>query len=222
VDDEAFLTVKGLPVEGTNPEYEVPIPPDDANEMLEFLCEKPLIEKTRYEIDHEGLTWEVDVFHGENEGLAFAEIELEEPDQAFDKPSWIGEEVTGNPRYFNSRLSEMPFREWNEAYAVTLYFDPAAKALGEQMAEEMEEAGFRLHADNWSDASEPGDGLLERFAPVNTIHFHPGAAAKAVQIRDNWAQGFALKEGSVVAPGSTWVVGPREIYMLVAAQETET
>jgi adenylate cyclase len=221
VDDEAFLTVKGLPVEGTNPEYEVPIPPDDANKMLEFLCEKPLIEKTRYEIDHEGLTWEVDVFHGENEGLAFAEIELEEPDQAFDKPSWIGEEVTGNPRYFNSRLSEMPFREWNEAYRAILYFDPAARELGERIAGQMEAAGFRVRADNWNDASEPGDGPLERFAPVNTIHFHPGAAAKAVQIRDGWAQGFALKEGNIVVPGSTWAIGPREIYILAIAQETD-
>jgi adenylate cyclase len=222
VDDAAFLTVKGLPVEGTNPEYEYSIPLAEANEMLEGLCERPLIEKTRYEIDHEGSTWEVDVFHGENEGLAFAEIELEKADQAFDKPPWIGEEVTGNPRYFNSRLSEMPFREWNEAYRVILYFDPAARALGEQIAGAMESTGFRVRADNWSDAKEPDDGPLDRFATVNTIHFHPGAAAKAIQIRDNWAQAFALKEGNVVAPGSTWAVGPRQIFVLVVTQDTET
>jgi hypothetical protein len=181
-----------------------------------------LIEKIRYQIDHEGFTWEVDVFQGENEGLAFAEIELEKADQAFDKPPWIGEEVTGNPRYFNSRLSEMPFREWNEAYRVILYFDPAARALGEQIAGAMESTGFRVRADNWSDAKEPDDGPLDRFATVNTIHFHPGAAAKAIQIRDNWAQAFALKEGNVVAPGSTWAVGPRQIFVLVVTQDTET
>jgi CYTH domain-containing protein len=222
VDDEAFLTVKGPPVRGTNPEFEFPIPPAKANELLEDLCERPLIEKTRYEIDHAGFTWEVDVFHGENEGLAFAEIELKEPDQPFDKPPWIGEEVTGDPRYFNSRLSETPFREWNESYAVTLYFDPAARALGERIARGMEKAEFGIRADNWNDASEPGDGPLERFAPVNTIHFHPGAAAKAVQVRDRWAQGFALKEGNVVAPGSTWAIGPRQILLLVVTQDTGT
>jgi adenylate cyclase len=221
VDDAAFLTVKGQPVGGTNPEYEYPIPLAEANEMLEGLCESPLIEKTRYEINHKGLTWEVDVFHGENAGLAFAEIELVDSDQAFDKPSWIGEEVTGDPRYFNSRLSETPFREWNEAYRVILFFDPTARGLGEQIAGELEEAGFPVHADNWNDASKPGDGPLERFAPVNTIRFHPGAAAKAVQIRDSWAQGFALKEGNVVVSGSTWAIGPREMYILVVDQDTE-
>jgi adenylate cyclase len=94
VDDGWGLSNGERPaVEGTNPEYDYPIPPAEANQMLEGLCERSLIEKTRYEIDHEGFSWEVDVFHGENEGLAFAEIELEEPDQPFEKPSWIGGEA---------------------------------------------------------------------------------------------------------------------------------
>lgn len=222
MDDTAFLTIKGPPVEGTNPEFEYAIPPADANLMLDSLCEKPLIEKTRYRIEHEGFTWEVDTFHGENEGLVFAEIELDHPDQDFDKPSWIGEGVTGDKRYFNSRLSETPFREWNEAYAVVLYFEPATKALGERLAKQMKEAEFRVRADNWNEVREPGDGPLGRFASVNTIHFHPAAAAKAVQIRDGWAHGFALKEGNVAVSGSTWVLGPREIYLLVVAREAET
>jgi hypothetical protein len=101
-----------------------------------------------------------------------------------------------------------------------LYFDPAARVLGERIAGEPEKAAFGILADNWNDVREPGDGPLERFAPVNTIHFRPGAA-KEVQIRNRWAQGFALNEGNIVVSGSTWASGPRKIYIMVVAQETE-
>ena len=72
--------------------------------MLDDLCDKPPIEKRRYRIDHEGFTWEFDEFFGENQGLVVAEIELESIDQRFDLPDWIGEEVNGNPRFFNASL----------------------------------------------------------------------------------------------------------------------
>jgi len=217
IDDKAFLTVKGVPAEGTNPEFEYDIPLDEANTLLETLCERTLIEKVRHRIEHQGLTWEVDVFGGKNEGLAFAEIELEQADQAFGKPKWIGEEVTGDPRYFNSRLSETPFREWSEAYSVVLYFEFMTKAKGRSLAARLRDLGYPVVDDNWSDASEPGDGPLFKFAEVNTIHFHPSAAAKAVQIRDDLAPDFALKEGDILAPGTTWSVGPRQIVVLVPA-----
>ena len=215
MDDKAQLTIKGPAVGGTNPEFEYDIPPEHARVMLAQMCEGAVIEKTRHTIKHGGLTWEVDVFEGENEGLAFAEIELERPDQAFDLPDWVGEEVTGDPRYFNSRLSETPFREWNEAYRVTIYFAPTAKTQGQSLARALAEQEFRVRADNWLDAREPGDGPLTRFAETNPLHFHPTAGAKAVAIRDKLARGFALKEGDVVVPGSRWVIGPRAIYVLM-------
>ena len=80
--------------------------------MLTELCEKPLIEKKRYKIPFGGFTFEVDEFFGENEGLIVAEVELESEDQVFDKPAWLGEEVSGDPRYFNSNLIKHPFTKW--------------------------------------------------------------------------------------------------------------
>ena len=80
--------------------------------MLNELCEKPLIEKNRYKIKYEGLIWEVDEFFGENQGLIFAEVELETEDQPYGKPGWIGEEVTEDPKYFNSNLIQNPYKNW--------------------------------------------------------------------------------------------------------------
>jgi len=80
--------------------------------MLDRLCERPLIEKTRYRIPHEGLTWEVDVFEGDNRGLITAEVELKSEDQAVSIPDWVGEEVTKDPRYFNANLVAHPFTTW--------------------------------------------------------------------------------------------------------------
>lgn len=112
VGDRAFLTVKGVTTGATRAEYEYPIPFDDCNAMLDTLAEKPLIEKKRYRIRHGGLTWEIDEFFGENLGLVVAEIELQSENQAFDRPQWIGAEVTGDPRYFNSNLIKHPYTRW--------------------------------------------------------------------------------------------------------------
>lgn len=112
VGDKAFLTIKGLSVGVTRSEYEYPIPFDDCNAMLDSLAEKPLIEKKRYKIPLGGLTWEIDEFFGENQGLIVAEVELQSEDQAFDKPAWVGEEVSGDPRYFNSNLIKHPYSRW--------------------------------------------------------------------------------------------------------------
>ncbi len=112
IGDKAFLTVKGLTVGATRSEYEYEIPPAECNAMLDTLAEKPIIDKKRYKIPYGGLTWEVDEFFGENAGLIVAEVELESEDQAFKKPEWVGEEVTGDPRYFNSNLIKHPYTRW--------------------------------------------------------------------------------------------------------------
>jgi adenylate cyclase len=108
----AYLTIKGRSEGATRGEWEYPIPLDEANELLERLCEQPLIEKTRRQISFRGNTWEVDEFLGANQGLVVAEIELTSEDQQFDKPDWIGEEVTHDPRYYNSSLVRKPFSSW--------------------------------------------------------------------------------------------------------------
>jgi adenylate cyclase len=112
IDDEAFLTIKGVSVGMTRSEYEYAIPVADANEMLDDLCEKPIIEKTRYKIPYDGFIWEVDEFAGVNAGLIVAEIELTDEGQAFAKPEWIGQEVSDDPRYFNANLIAHPFSNW--------------------------------------------------------------------------------------------------------------
>ena len=115
VGKSGFLTVKGANVGATRAEFEYPIPVADANAMLDDLCETPIIEKSRYRIAQGDLTWEVDEFTGENAGLVVAEIELANEAQAFDKPAWIGEEVTGDPRFFNANLVANPFSRWSKA-----------------------------------------------------------------------------------------------------------
>ena len=112
IDDKGFLTIKGITIGATRREYEYEIPMADANEMLDELCEKPIIEKTRFKISHTGLTWEIDEFAGVNQGLIVAEVELESEDQNIDFPPWVGEEVSGDPRYFNSNLIANPFANW--------------------------------------------------------------------------------------------------------------
>lgn len=112
IDDKGYLTIKGITVGATRVEYEYDVPYKDADDMLSNLCEKPLIEKNRYKIPFEGLVWEVDEFFGDNEGLIVAEVELESEDQNIPMPSWIGEEVTSDPRYFNSNLTKHPYKNW--------------------------------------------------------------------------------------------------------------
>ena len=109
VENRGYLTIKGPSTGAVRSEYEYSIPYDDAEELL-LLCEKPLIEKYRYLVLYKGNTWEVDEFFGENEGLVIAEIELESEDQLFELPSWAGTEVTSDPRYYNSNLVKIPFK----------------------------------------------------------------------------------------------------------------
>ena len=112
--ERAVITIKSKATFATRGEWEYEIPVADAAELLDRLCEQPLIEKTRHRIEHAGHTWEVDEFQGENAGLVVAEIELGSEDEAFDKPDWIGQEVTGDPRYYNSSLIRQPYSKWKD------------------------------------------------------------------------------------------------------------
>lgn len=110
--DRGYLTIKGITRGATRREYEYPIPLTDAEQLLNGLCEKPLIEKDRYKLDHQGLVWEIDEFFGDNQGLILAEVELSSEDQVFARPDWVGEEVTEDPRYYNANLIKNPFTRW--------------------------------------------------------------------------------------------------------------
>ncbi|MBD2499311.1 CYTH domain-containing protein [Anabaena azotica] len=110
--NQGYLTIKGPTVNFSRSEFEYPIPLADAQEMLDTLCDRPLIEKTRYKIEWAGFVWEVDEFAGANQGLILAEVELTDEAQQIEIPDWIGTEVTGDPRYFNSYLVKHPFEEW--------------------------------------------------------------------------------------------------------------
>ena len=110
--ERAVLTVKGPTLGVTRQEFEYAIPWADATRMLDHLCERPLIEKTRYRVPVGRHTWDVDEFHGENDGLIVAEIELASESEPFDRPSWLGREVSGDPRYFNANLIARPYRSW--------------------------------------------------------------------------------------------------------------
>jgi len=108
----AYLTIKGENKGAVRAEYEYAIPVNEAVEMLEDMCHKPFIDKTRYEIIVDNHIWEIDIFHGENKGLVIAEIELSEESDKFDLPGWVGKEVTNDPRYYNSNLLLNPYRKW--------------------------------------------------------------------------------------------------------------
>ena len=112
IDDKGFMTVKGITTGATRVEYEYEIPVQDADAMLDELCEKPIIEKNRYKIQKGNHVWEIDEFFGENQGLTVAEVELQSEDQPYEKPGWIGAEVTGDPKYFNSNLIQNPYKNW--------------------------------------------------------------------------------------------------------------
>jgi adenylate cyclase len=111
-DGRAALTIKGRSTGATRGEWEYPLPLEDAGELLDQLCERPLIEKYRRRIPFGKHVWEVDEFLGANAGLVVAEIELASEDEAFEQPSWIGAEVTGDARYFNSSLIRLPYSQW--------------------------------------------------------------------------------------------------------------
>ncbi|MEZ5525740.1 MAG: CYTH domain-containing protein [Pseudomonadales bacterium] len=110
--NNAFLTIKGKSDGIARLEYEYPIPKTDAAEMLANLCAQAPIEKTRYIVDFAGKCWEVDIFHGQNQGLVVAEIELDDANEPFEHPDWLGDEVSHDPRYFNSQLASHPFCNW--------------------------------------------------------------------------------------------------------------
>ncbi len=110
-----ILTIKGLGDKSgmSRYEFETEIPLSDAVHLL-TLCDQPLIEKARYTIDHQGFTWEIDQFHGANTGLIIAEIELASREQEFSKPDFIGKEVTGQVKYYNTMLQQHPYCEWKD------------------------------------------------------------------------------------------------------------
>jgi adenylate cyclase len=107
------LTIKGATSGVSRLELEYPIPTADAEQLL-ALCERPLIEKVRHTEQHEGKTWEIDVFGGENEGLVVAELELASEDEPFTRPAWAFREVSDDPRYYNASLVRAPYRTWRD------------------------------------------------------------------------------------------------------------
>ena len=111
--DRALLNIKSARLGIWRHEYEYEIPIEEAREMLN-LCEGPLIEKTRYHVPFGRHIWEVDVFEGDNKGLIVAEIELDNENEAFDRPDWIGAEVSHDSRYYNVSLVEHPYKDWLE------------------------------------------------------------------------------------------------------------
>jgi CYTH domain-containing protein len=110
--DKGYLTLKGKTKGSVRSEFEYEIPLEEAGEMLDLLCDRPLIEKIRYKEKIGELTWEIDEFLGENEGLILGEVELESENQKVTLPEWIGEEVTQYPRYYNSNLAKNPYSQW--------------------------------------------------------------------------------------------------------------
>jgi len=109
----AFLTLKGESLGASCSEFEYAIPVSDAKAMLGEFCTGTLVEKTRYEIVDGDHLWEIDVFSGHNEGLVVAEVELKHEGEHVNLPAWVREEVTGDPRYYNSNLLDYPYKEWD-------------------------------------------------------------------------------------------------------------
>ena len=110
-NEKGILTIKGKNDNFTRKEFEYEIPYTEACQLIE-LCQKPIIEKTRYLYYFRGLTWEIDVFDGDNSGLIIAEVELDNENQVIDLPDWVGEEVSSDIRYYNSSLINHPYCEW--------------------------------------------------------------------------------------------------------------
>lgn len=110
--DHGFLNVKSGTLGIQRSEYEYPIPLAEAEEILDTLCEKPVLEKTRHYVPVGEHCWEVDEFAGANAGLIVAEVELSHPDEPFERPDWAGLDVSGDPRYYNSRLARQPYSTW--------------------------------------------------------------------------------------------------------------
>jgi adenylate cyclase len=111
---QAWLNIKSATIGTHRQEFEYEIPVADAEDIITNLCHKPLIEKTRHFVNDGSHVWEIDVFSGENQGLIVAEIELSEIGETFNKPSWLGEEVTHDVRYYNNNLSRYPYSSWTK------------------------------------------------------------------------------------------------------------
>lgn len=114
INECGYIAIKGQGTGITHAEYEYEIPVEEANEMLGTQCQRPIIEKYRYKVPYEGFIWEVDEFMGENKGLVVAEIELEDENQVFTKPYFIGDEVTDDKRYYNANLVNHPYKNWHK------------------------------------------------------------------------------------------------------------
>jgi adenylate cyclase len=112
-DVAAHLNIKSAEPGCVRREYEYPIPVVEAEELLADLCHDALIEKVRYKVNFSGFVWEIDVFSGANQGLVVAEIELDDLEQKFPRPPWLGREVSDEIRYYNSHLISYPFCQWS-------------------------------------------------------------------------------------------------------------
>lgn len=110
---KASLNIKSATLGVRRQEFEYAIPMEDAQSLLSTLCEKPFIEKVRYLVYYAGKKWEIDVFEGDNAGLVVAEVELQDEAEEFDKPTWVGKEVSDDPRYYNTCLSQHPYKDWS-------------------------------------------------------------------------------------------------------------
>lgn len=110
--DKANLNIKSATLGIHRQEFEYPIPLAEAEELLDTLCEQPQIIKTRYLVHYGQHTWEIDVFSGDNDGLVVAEVELGSEDESFERPPWIGDEVSGDTRYYNVCLVKHPYKDW--------------------------------------------------------------------------------------------------------------
>ena len=111
-NDKAYLTIKGESSGISRLEFEYEIPLIDANKMLDKLCLESIIDKTRYLIEYKNHTWELDIFHGLNDGLIVAEVELNDENEDIELPNWIREEVSNDTRYYNSNLMSFPYSKW--------------------------------------------------------------------------------------------------------------
>ena len=114
MDQDYFLTIKSNTKGLSRLEFEYAISEEDARDMFQHLCGSNVIEKTRHYIEHQNHLWEVDEFHGKNQGLIVAEVELESESETFQRPDWVGDEVSHDPRYYNINLTKTPYENWKK------------------------------------------------------------------------------------------------------------
>ena len=168
-NEKATLTLKAPVAEIRRLEFEYPIPLEDSAAML-ALRDGGLIEKFRYRLPWQDLVWEIDVFQSENEGLIVAEIELPHEDKTFEKPDWLGREVTSERRYSNASLAKLPFRQWRQAEAPQLCggrhryarHSPSSASLPAQAVEPEVDHRRRIDRQKLGDGETADDGITER------------------------------------------------------------